>query len=151
MKQLTPTTAKKYKAKLIIDQKGLCKLCGRDLPSDTSKIHLDHDHVTGHVRGALHSHCNRTEGRIKNIYKRFGGDPEFWIEWLQHLSTYLTQDSTDNPLHPQHVLDQVKKFKSLNKFEQEQKLISLGVAFDTKATKTDLTKLYQIHLKTFTK
>jgi len=136
---------------LIIDQKGLCKLCGRQLPSDTSKIHLDHDHATGHVRGALHSSCNRSEGRIKNIYTRFGGDPEFWIEWLQHLSTYLKQDSSTNPLHPQHVLDQVRRFKSLNKSEQEQKLISLGVAFDEKATKTDLTKLFSKYLKSFTK
>lgn len=150
-KQLTPTLAKKYKAQLIIEQNGLCKLCGRPLGSDTSKIHLDHCHDTGHIRGALHAVCNRTEGRIKNIYKRFGGDPNLWIDWLLGLNVYLQQNSGDNPLHPQHLLDQVKKFKNLNKSDQEKKLTSLGVAFDTKATKVELVKLYSIYLKKFTK
>jgi len=80
-----------------------------------------------------------------------GGDPAIYFEWLKGLSVYLELNSGDNPLHPQHLLDQVKKFKSLNKPEQEAKLVSLGVTFDTKATKTDLTKLYQIHLKRLTK
>lgn len=80
-----------------------------------------------------------------------GGDPEIYFEWLRGLSVYLALDSSDNPLHPQHIVDQVKKFKALNKPEQEQKLESLGVAFDPKATKTDLTKLYQKHLKSLTK
>lgn len=150
-KQLTPTQAKKYKAHLIIEQNGLCKLCGRPLDTDMSKIHLDHCHDTGHVRGALHSHCNRTEGKLKSVYRRMGGDPEIYFEWLRGLSVYLALDSSDNPLHPQHIVDQVKKFKALNKPEQEQKLESLGVAFDPKATKTDLTKLYQKHLKSLTK
>lgn len=150
-KQLTPTLAKKYKAQLIIEQNGLCKLCGRPLGSDTSKIHLDHCHDTGHVRGALHSHCNRTEGKLKSVYRRMGGDPAIYFEWLKGLSVYLALDSGDNPLHPQHLLDQIKRFKSLTKPEQEQKLVSLGVAFDAKATKNDLTKLYQIHLKRLTK
>lgn len=150
-KQLTPTQAKKYKDHLILEQKGLCKLCGRPLGSDKSKIHLDHCHDTGHVRGALHSHCNRTEGKLKSVYRRMGGDPEIYFEWLRGLSVYLALDSSDNPLHPQHIVDQVKKFKALNKPEQEQKLESLGVAFDPKATKTDLTKLYQKHLKSLTK
>lgn len=150
-KQLTPTQAKKYKAHLIIEQNGLCKLCGRPLGLDMSKIHLDHCHDTGHVRGALHSHCNRTEGKLKSVYRRMGGDPEIYFEWLRGLSVYLALDSSDNPLHPQHIVDQVKKFKALNKPEQEQKLESLGVAFDPKATKTDLTKLYQKHLKSLTK
>lgn len=150
-KQLTPTQAKKYKAHLITEQKGLCKLCGRPLGNDTSKIHLDHCHDTGHVRGALHSHCNRTEGRIKNIYKRFGGDPNLWIEWLLGLNVYLQQDSSDNPLHPQHILDQTKKFKALTKPEQEQKLVELSITFDDKSTKADLTKKYADYLKKFTK
>lgn len=80
-----------------------------------------------------------------------GGDPAIYFEWLASLSVYLKQDSSDNPIHPQHIVDQVKKFKALTKPEQEVRLKSLGVAFDVKATKNDLTKLYQIYLKSFTK
>lgn len=80
-----------------------------------------------------------------------GGDPAFYIEWLKGLAVYLVNDSSNNPLHPQHLTDQVKKFKSLTKPEQESELNNLGVAFDAKATKSDLTKLYQKYLKGFTK
>lgn len=150
-KQLTPTLAKKYKTQLIKDQEGLCKLCGRPLGSDLSRIHLDHCHDTGHIRGALHSHCNRTEGKLKSVYRRMGGDPEIYFEWLQALSVYLQAESSHNPLHPQHLTDQVKRFKALNKPEQEELLTELNLEFDVKATKADLTKLYQKHLKSFTK
>jgi hypothetical protein len=150
-KQLTPTQAKRYKAKLIQDQGGLCKLCKRPLSDDMSKVHLDHCHDTGHIRGALHSHCNRTEGKLKSVYKRMGGDPAIYFEWLTLLSDYLQKDSTENPLHPQHMTDQIRKFKAKSKPEQEAELNSIGVAFDIKATKADLTKLYTKHLKSFTK
>lgn len=80
-----------------------------------------------------------------------GGDPAIYFEWLFSLSVYLKEDSSHNPIHPQHVIDQTKKFKALTKPEQEEKLKSLGVAFDEKATKNDLTKLYQKYLKSFTK
>lgn len=126
-------------------------MCGLPLGSDMSKIHLDHDHDTGHVRGALHSHCNRIEGKLKSVYRRMGGDPAIYHQWLLGLSAYLKNDATSNPLHPQHVTDQTKKFKALTKPEQEGMLKSLGVAFDEKATKNDLTKLYQKYLKSFTK
>lgn len=60
-------------------------------------------------------------------------------------------DATSNPYHPQHMTDQIKKFKARPKPEQEAELNSIGVAFDPKATKADLTKLYTKYLKSFTK
>jgi hypothetical protein len=37
-------------------QSGLCALCGELLPQ---RYHIDHDHVTGKIRGLLHDQCNR--------------------------------------------------------------------------------------------
>lgn len=39
--------------KLLRLQKGLCALGGEELPNDVSKIHVDHDHKTGLIRGLL--------------------------------------------------------------------------------------------------
>lgn len=47
-------------------QGGLCGVCGKPLaPWPSAKTHIDHDHVTGAVRGILCSSCNRYEGWLK--------------------------------------------------------------------------------------
>jgi recombination endonuclease VII len=44
------------------EQKGLCKLCGKPLPEDFRKAHVDHAHETDEIRGLLHWPCNRLVG-----------------------------------------------------------------------------------------
>lgn len=47
-------------------QKGLCPITGRKL-GDTSKPHIDHDHVSGHVRGIVTAYANtRLIGRLRD-------------------------------------------------------------------------------------
>jgi hypothetical protein len=47
-------------------QEGLCPITGRVL-GDTSKPHLDHDHVSGHVRGIVTAYANtRLIGRLRD-------------------------------------------------------------------------------------
>jgi hypothetical protein len=40
---------------------GMCEMCGMTLTTSTN-THLDHDHVTGRVRGILCGSCNRRLG-----------------------------------------------------------------------------------------
>jgi hypothetical protein len=48
---------------LLAAQGGVCALCGRDKPWGRGKyFHVDHDHVTGHVRGLLCNRCNSNLG-----------------------------------------------------------------------------------------
>jgi hypothetical protein len=39
-------------------QKGICGLCGKELPVNLEKCHWDHNHETGKPRSILHSKCN---------------------------------------------------------------------------------------------
>lgn len=48
---------------MISDQKGCCPICGTDLLElDPRRVHVDHDHQTGKIRGVLCGHCNTMLG-----------------------------------------------------------------------------------------
>ncbi len=49
---------------IYLNQNGCCLIC--DDPISYSKIHTDHNHDTGEVRGLLCCHCNRMLGAAKD-------------------------------------------------------------------------------------
>lgn len=57
----------RYEA-ILNEQKGCCKICGDSLmyPGSKTYFHIDHDHVTGRVRGFLCPHCNRLLGAARD-------------------------------------------------------------------------------------
>lgn len=62
------------KEQMYADQKGLCILCEKALPSVISACY-DHNHITGKGRGLLHKACNSLIGTIEyspNITKNIG-------------------------------------------------------------------------------
>lgn len=67
-----------YKVKLE-EQNGACAICGQ-LP-DKRALALDHDHVTGKLRGLLCSGCNLTVGRIEK-------EPEMVRRAIKYLQKY---------------------------------------------------------------
>ena len=63
-------------------QAGRCLICKVELPERLGSRHLDHDHVTGKVRGVLCIDCNHGIGKLKDspdlllravVYLREGG------------------------------------------------------------------------------
>lgn len=53
--------------RMLIDQDGVCKICGypphgHGKNPESKKLHVDHDHKTGEVRGLLCSRCNGALG-----------------------------------------------------------------------------------------
>jgi hypothetical protein len=63
-------------------QGGACLICKVDLPERLGSRHLDHDHVTGQIRGVLCIDCNHGIGKLKDspdllmravVYLREGG------------------------------------------------------------------------------
>jgi hypothetical protein len=71
-------TPEKYQS-MLLAQDGVCAICGTDAPGGQSAVmHVDHDHVTGNVRGLLCTNCNRGIGY-------FGDDPSV----LERAAKYL--------------------------------------------------------------
>ena len=48
---------------LLSTQGGVCALCGKK--PGRVRLAVDHDHVTGQVRGLLHVRCNRALGPLE--------------------------------------------------------------------------------------
>lgn len=89
-------------------QNGRCPLCTLAFPF--SNATLDHDHVTGQVRGVLCRMCNRAEGKIKNAarsaakghkVKDYTG--RVIMYWLKH------EVNVTGLLHPLHRTDDEKR------------------------------------------
>jgi hypothetical protein len=56
-----------FYSKMIATQHGRCAICGRDLSTlPPKKVHIDHDHKTGIVRGILCHWCNLGIGKFKD-------------------------------------------------------------------------------------
>ena len=70
--------AEKYNT-MIVAQRGTCRICGK-YPVPGKRLEVDHDHLTGQVRGLLCRNCNTGIGRL-------GDDPET----LQAAIDYLLQ------------------------------------------------------------
>jgi len=68
-----------------------CAICGN--PPRTRRLHVDHDHKTGAVRGLLCFRCNRFLAS--------------WMtrEWLQAADRYLRRASVRRPQLPQAAVD----------------------------------------------
>jgi hypothetical protein len=58
-------------------QDGGCAICG-ELPSERVSLHVDHDHVTGEVRGILCMRCNNALGLFRE-------DPDLLTEAAHYL------------------------------------------------------------------
>ena len=54
------------------DQNGRCKICGRHQSEFKKRLSIDHNHLTGEVRGLLCNKCNHEVG----LYEIFQTDPE---------------------------------------------------------------------------
>jgi hypothetical protein len=52
--------------KLFQDQKGCCAICGVHQAEQNRRLHIDHCHETGVVRGLLCGNCNLALGHLKD-------------------------------------------------------------------------------------
>lgn len=146
------------KERLYWKQNCKCPLCGLDLNSNIQSNHIDHDHnLDGHnagkVRGLLCILCNPTEGEIMHKLKSSGliakdVDP---IKWLKSLIQYYESDLSENNIHPNYIVDKIKKFKLFNKPEMIEQLEEIGTSIPEKATKADLIELYRKDFRKYMK
>jgi hypothetical protein len=124
---------------LLDNQNGKCALCG--LPLKEEDAVMDHDHATGHCRGALHGMCNRVEGVIHGWLNVFRIAK---VQWLVRLIHYWQADYSDNPIYPTHPNEMTKTFSRLSKPQMIELLVEIfpDMTLDGKSKK-ELAKLYR--------
>lgn len=77
-KRIYKITIEQYD-KLVIEQNNLCKICSLPQRQGT-RLYVDHDHMTGKVRGLLCITCNMVLGYFDNP------------QWRQSMMAYLQED-----------------------------------------------------------
>lgn len=50
---------------ILEQQGGVCAICGTNSDQSTRRFHLDHNHITGRVRGVLCGYCNTAIGFLR--------------------------------------------------------------------------------------
>ena len=51
---------------MFAEQEGKCLICGRHQSEFKNALGVDHDHVTGEIRGLLCTHCNNALGCVND-------------------------------------------------------------------------------------
>lgn len=97
-------------------------LCGNEIKENEAA--LDHDHITGKIRGVLHISCNAAEGRIMNLITRTKcpNDIEHKLEFLLMMINYISKEYSD-VLHPsfksENEIKRLKLKRKLKKLKQK--------------------------------
>lgn len=103
---------------LKVEQGGLCAICGKPVDLSIPKEGVvDHNHMTGEIRGVLHRSCNAAEGKIKNIVGSWGAktfDQDALIDYLIKLVVYYKRPGT-GLIYPTHVDAATAKRKAADK------------------------------------
>lgn len=67
--------------KILVKQEERCAICGRHQCNFDKKLHIDHDHKTGKIRGLLCYNCNHAIGKFFDN-----------TEYLQNAINYLNNN-----------------------------------------------------------
>ena len=86
---------------------------------------VDHDHVSGMIRGVLDSEINAWEGRCYNAYTKLSKSQKVlpFADMLENLAAYVRL--TTEYLHPKGCVDNYKRFSNKGKATQIEMLDAL--------------------------
>lgn len=94
-RKLTRSQLRPLALRMLQAQGGVCPLCGKPIGlTIKGEAVVDHDHVTGQVRGTLHRSCNAAEGKVANAAGRWGAKSMAYADilpWLERMVAYLKQ------------------------------------------------------------
>lgn len=111
-RKITRSQLRPLALRMLAEQGGVCALCAGpiDLTIKGDMV-VDHDHVTGQIRGALHRSCNAAEGKVANAAGRWGAKSMAYsaiLPWLRNLLTYLEKPPTPF-IYPSHQTEEEKR------------------------------------------
>lgn len=103
-RRITRGQVRAVSLKILKEQGGVCALTKR--PIDTAAARgsagsmvLDHDHLTGRIRGVLSRGANGAEGKVYNAVARWAGygmqDKEGILQFLENMVAYLRKEPYD--------------------------------------------------------
>jgi hypothetical protein len=94
---------------MYLAQAARCKLCKDHIVKGEDV--LDHDHLTGAVRGVLHRSCNALLGKVENNYRRHG--VKNLAAWAHGVPDYLAHHAVNRTglLHPTYKTDDEKRLR----------------------------------------
>lgn len=104
LRRITRGQIRSVGMKLAKDQGGVCLLCGKPLDFTLrgvtgDSVVVDHDHITGRIRGALHRSCNGGEGKVASAAGRWiVGSMQSSADIaaaLRRVADYLDREPTD--------------------------------------------------------
>ncbi len=119
--RLTASELREAREMLLGDQDGLCALCPLDLTENPEEMCLDHDHVTGMIRGVLCRNCNSMEGKVHNCSRRAKRDRTA-LQWLHKVLRYW-EYYAKNPTglyHPTHRTKDEKRIRRNKKAKKRR-------------------------------
>lgn len=116
-------------------QGGICPLSLRVFEKAEAKDWcIDHDHITGEIRGVLYRSANAVEGKVKNAVARWGGTGEDYskiIPYLERLIAYLKQPGTGF-MYPTHKTPDEKRDERNAKLREKRALMKAKMALRRK-------------------
>ena len=93
LKSLYGLTIEQYE-NMVKDQKGLCLICERHASACRQRLNVDHDHITGKIRGLLCGPCNAALGifqdDVENLKRAVA-----YLEYNSSKSTRRIEKSED--------------------------------------------------------
>lgn len=104
LRKITRGQVRAVSLKILKEQGGLCALTKRPIDTNTargsaSSMVLDHDHLSGRIRGVLSRGANGAEGKVYNAVARWAGyglnDKEGILQFLENMVEYLRKEPYD--------------------------------------------------------
>jgi len=113
-------------------QDGLCVLCQRSvMPGEKLRPTMDHDHITGYIRGVLCIHCNGMLGKVENASRRAVGKEGNNLQWLADVVEYLYHHATPQwsvpgvrwgLIYPTHKTSEDKRLARLERAKKKRRV-----------------------------
>lgn len=112
MQKLSRSQLNSFKLALVKRQNWTCPVSLKVFdPGNLKDAVVDHDHITGEIRGVLHRSSNAVEGKVLSAVARWGGQTEDYskvIPYLERLIEYLKKPGT-GVMYPLHKTTEEKR------------------------------------------
>lgn len=121
MRKITRGQLRSVGLQLSKAQGGLCPLCMEPLDfsikgAKGDSVVIDHCHISGRIRGALHRSCNGGEGKVASAAGRWivGSmqDPAAIAAALHRVASYLEQEPTELIYHSHKSEDDKREMRN---------------------------------------